>query len=763
MRERAIKGSLTSIRTFKIQNRILDRLYLSAICLFLAGGSFGSPDAFAAATSGADSQSNAEALTLTEQKDVNRPIRDKWALIVGISNYSSKDIPRLRYASKDARDFRDYLVNEANFAPDHVRLLLDEQATQRRVLSELGTKFLARVAKPDDMVVLFFSTHGSPAQADIRGQNFIVASDSDPEDLYTTGIEMDKVVESIKSRVLSDRVLLVLDACHSGAVRTNSKGLFYKGNFDAEQLALGTGQLVICSSEPNQQSWESKRYENGIFTRKLLEALRANPGRSVLGESFSAIRESVMSEVQEDYATAQAPAVKGKWKGNELVLNIPPASPHPLPDTVKAILGPDSSPPTTPKAVIEPASTQSKPSPSYDTVKATTEPVSSQSKPNPTSDTTSPEVASTPKPLAPPATTKATVEPASTQSNPSPTSDTASATLQLANSQSKPITSPDTAKATAEPISTQSKPNPTSDIASATLQLADSQSKPITSPDTAKATAEPVSIQSKPNPTSDTATASVEPASTLSKPNSTSDTKTAQVEPDIPQSKTNSSTVTTTASDKVSTQTKQPEQTSGSPLLASVARTAFIPAPSEPTSTTLPTVPQTSQSSIKKGTAIDVTLKESIDSDRSEFGDRVLGTLTKPLMLNGQEVAKAGSEVKGKMNYCRHSGRFTNGRIIIVFGSIRKDDGKNLHIKAIAELEPINSLTEKKQLASSAARAGLGVGLYTGLRFIGVPGISTIGAIANMGRSTDRGERLKLEAGSTVQAILDKDFELPNK
>lgn len=144
-----------------------------------------------------------------EQVKADTPIRDKWALVVGVGKFQDSKIPELKYASKDARDFRDFLVKEANFAPDHVRLLLDEQATQRRVLSELGNKFLARVAKPDDLVVIYCSSHGSPAQADIRGDSFVVAHDSDPDDLFTTGIEMDKILESIDARVLSQRVLLL--------------------------------------------------------------------------------------------------------------------------------------------------------------------------------------------------------------------------------------------------------------------------------------------------------------------------------------------------------------------------------------------------------------------------------------------------------------------------------------------------------------------------------------------------------------------------
>jgi tetratricopeptide (TPR) repeat protein len=274
--------------------------------------------------------------------DPNRPVRDKWALIVGVSQFQNSSIPKLKYAAKDARDFRDFLIREGNFASDHVRILLDEKATQRRVLSELGNKYLARVAKPDDLVVLFFSTHGSPAQADVRGKNFVVAYDSDPEDLYTTGIEMDKILESIQSRVLSERVLLVLDACHSGAVSPNAKGLARTANFDADALAQGSGQMVICSSLPDQQSWESKRYDNGIFTRKLLEGLRMKGKQTTLGDAFPYVQQSVSAEVQEDYGNRQSPSLRSQWNGNELILAAVPAAPQVLPAAVKEMLQPDS-------------------------------------------------------------------------------------------------------------------------------------------------------------------------------------------------------------------------------------------------------------------------------------------------------------------------------------------------------------------------------------------------------------------------------------
>ncbi|MCW5824127.1 MAG: caspase family protein [Cyanobacteria bacterium TGS_CYA1] len=273
----------------------------------------------------------------------NRPIKDKWALIVGISKFADSDVPKLKYSVKDAIDFYNYLVKDAGFAPDHVRILLDEKASQRRVMSELGQKFLAQVVKPDDLVVLFFSTHGSPAQMDLRGDNYLVAYDSDPEDLFATGIEMKRVLDAANSRVLTDRVVIVLDACHSGSLKPGSKGLSREvGNFDSGKLAQGAGQLVICSSQPDEQSWESRRYKNGVFTRHLIDAMKSNKTQRELNEAFEDMKTKVQSEVQEDRQAKQIPVLNSNWDGSALVLGALPANPQHLLPYIKESLEPDS-------------------------------------------------------------------------------------------------------------------------------------------------------------------------------------------------------------------------------------------------------------------------------------------------------------------------------------------------------------------------------------------------------------------------------------
>ena len=274
---------------------------------------------------------------------LSAPVKDKWAVVVGVSKFADKTIPQLRYSAKDAQDFADYLVKEAHFAPDHVRLFVNEKATRKEIMSEVGDKFLPRVVKPDDLVVFFFSSHGSPAKVDIRNAFYLIAYDTEKSNLYATGIDMKSVLtEWMQERVKANRALVILDACHSGGADPNVKDMESpKDNLTINQL--GRGQLLLSSCSPDQRSWESKRYPNGVFTHHLLDALRAHGGKTPLSDAFIHTKEGVQEEVQRDFATDQSPRLKNDtWGGNELLITLPPADPHPLPPAVGSSLGADS-------------------------------------------------------------------------------------------------------------------------------------------------------------------------------------------------------------------------------------------------------------------------------------------------------------------------------------------------------------------------------------------------------------------------------------
>jgi uncharacterized caspase-like protein/Tfp pilus assembly protein PilF len=257
----------------------------------------------------------------------SRTIRDKWALVIGISNYKDPTI-NLKYSAKDARDFRDFLVNNAHFAPDHVRLLTDEKATKKNIEECYGDKWLPHVAAPEDLVVLYFSGHGSPSQSDtVEGINYLVAYDTDKDSLYATGIKIQDFTNQLKKRVHTDRMVLVMDACHSGAAEaTGAKGLFRAKNVSVDEIVQGSGQFVICSSQPNQVSWESKKYANGVFTHYLIEGLKE---KDKLGEACNYMKDKVQQEVLRDRGELQDPVVGSHWEGDDLVVSVVPAAPTP--------------------------------------------------------------------------------------------------------------------------------------------------------------------------------------------------------------------------------------------------------------------------------------------------------------------------------------------------------------------------------------------------------------------------------------------------
>ena len=71
----------------------------------------------------------------------------------GISNFKDPTI-NLKYATKDATDFKNFLVSSEHFKTDHVKLLTNEKADRENIIGMLGDKWLGAHVKRDDLVVV---------------------------------------------------------------------------------------------------------------------------------------------------------------------------------------------------------------------------------------------------------------------------------------------------------------------------------------------------------------------------------------------------------------------------------------------------------------------------------------------------------------------------------------------------------------------------------------------------------------------------------
>jgi hypothetical protein len=166
------------------------------------------------------------------------PVRDKYALVVGVGQFKNINRP-LNFAVKDASAVSAYLTDPrlGGFPSSHVTVLTDAQATHQAILDALDG--LERNAKPDDLVVLYFSSHGAPPN--MFGHVNIVTYDTEllfgkqgeelgwrdkilrREALWKTSIPQERLHEFFR-KVRSKRVLMVLDVCYSGDVFTQLPG-----------------------------------------------------------------------------------------------------------------------------------------------------------------------------------------------------------------------------------------------------------------------------------------------------------------------------------------------------------------------------------------------------------------------------------------------------------------------------------------------------------------------------------------------------------
>jgi hypothetical protein len=241
----------------------------------------------------------------------------RFAVVVGVSEYNDSSIHALRYADDDARAFYQFLLSDraglGGFDKDNVELLLNDEATYRNIRTALFS-FLMK-ATERDVVVLYFAGHGA-ADPYRPTDYYLLSYDTEVGSLAGTALPMSDVSEAVH-RLRARDVIVITDACHSAAVggqmamRSASPNAINRTFL--EQMASSTGGYVtITASEVTQYSQEDARWGggHGAFTYYLLQGLDGAADQDqdrivTLGEAFEYVRD----RVQRDTRNAQVPTV----------------------------------------------------------------------------------------------------------------------------------------------------------------------------------------------------------------------------------------------------------------------------------------------------------------------------------------------------------------------------------------------------------------------------------------------------------------------
>jgi WD40 repeat protein len=187
-------------------------------------------------------------------------------LAIGVNEFG------LKFAEKDARELTAALVDTQDitgpyrgsgglYAEVKPQLLVDGIASGTRIFSELET--MQRAMAVDDTAIVMFAGHGMM----VGNRLYLVPNGIDATNLLPSikslAVAADRLQEEVEKLADHGRVLVLLDACHSGA-------------FNADELfkIMAKGNVaVITSSKGAQPSVEDVAWQHGAFTKVLLEAL----------------------------------------------------------------------------------------------------------------------------------------------------------------------------------------------------------------------------------------------------------------------------------------------------------------------------------------------------------------------------------------------------------------------------------------------------------------------------------------------------------
>lgn len=193
-------------------------------------------------------------------------------LTVGIDDYGERAKSlKLHYAAKDAKDVMAALAGEQGTPYGKVipQTITDKDATRDGILDALhAMRDGMRASDPtQDVAVLLFSGHGEM----LDGEFHFIAHGVDPlrpSQMAASSLSLSELRKQLGLLAERGRVLLLLDACKSGAA-----GAAPVPDAKALSTALaGNNITVITSSGPGEKSYESDRWGHGAFTFALLEA-----------------------------------------------------------------------------------------------------------------------------------------------------------------------------------------------------------------------------------------------------------------------------------------------------------------------------------------------------------------------------------------------------------------------------------------------------------------------------------------------------------
>ena len=191
----------------------------------------------------------------TKELNFDRPGARSGALhavTVGIDRYGVASL-KLGYARKDAEAMAQLMRGSKGYDRVAVSELYDANATRDTILGALRSA--ATAAAPGDAIIVYLAGHGIA----IRGGWYFLSpavTEVEEDEIIRLSASAEQISAALRESKAS-RIVLMIDACNSGAVVKDVKGLLQNRVYT--QLGRVTGFAVLAAAVRTRPRWSAAR------------------------------------------------------------------------------------------------------------------------------------------------------------------------------------------------------------------------------------------------------------------------------------------------------------------------------------------------------------------------------------------------------------------------------------------------------------------------------------------------------------------------
>ena len=210
-----------------------------------------------------------------KDKKIYEKIGKKVVICIGNNIYSdTKNYRKLKKCSFDAKSIFNVFIHQPALggAEENSILLCSdvvEKITKKEILDNLCSGI--KSVRESDQLIIYYSGHGENVENELAWVTY--DSDLETKSNYIKISEIDEMLSKCNAK----DIFLIIDACYSGLILNESKGIGISRGSIEKLINVSNGVTVLASSKGNQASIEKSPSNNSLFSHFLRRALEGEP------------------------------------------------------------------------------------------------------------------------------------------------------------------------------------------------------------------------------------------------------------------------------------------------------------------------------------------------------------------------------------------------------------------------------------------------------------------------------------------------------